>query len=354
MPTSNSAMLEYHTLAAARKPSKVANRRKSKIKEEDKIIILKKFDKYTSKLKNAEKAAKKIGVSASTLYRWKRQIDSNQKYKPGSTRDRSAVNKSINTLIYCENCTKYQFIEVLFIFISWLRWPSELNDLQAAVTVCVTNYVSQNSSASKISELSYNDQQFLFQHIHMDDLRTMVSPNKEYFPYFDRFLIDDQPFDERNYMANIVWIVLGYHKSAINKKSRPSLRNTHYILQKELFQFNWKISLRTFRHKWRLSGAAAAFYFVEEQAHSIKLSVDPNDDQFSFEIDKIFSDRSALITYMRNCKWAVEQMRMQLDPRAFQKLWVPDFPAELEPLPFQIAPLPQAVITLIKQNSALS
>ena len=339
-------------MASGRNERRGRVRYRRRIPVEDHAKILKKFDELSEKHKTAEKAAKKLGVHLSTIYRWKRKYRDKKSFEPLVLKYKQDVNKAIITLLYNEKCAKYEFMKALFVFISWLRWPSEMNDLEAAVTVCVTNYVAQVSKASKISELDPNDRHFLIEHIHIDDLRAMTSPDRNFFPYFDRFNIDDQPFDERDYMANIAWIVLGYRYASVDRNSKPSLHYTHYILQKNLFEYFWEISLRTFREKWRAFGAASLFYFVEEQTKCVKLSVDPKNDCFARDMNEIFEDRMGLFRYLRHCKWAVEQMRAQLDPRAFQNLWLPDFPVELVPLPLRIPPLPNAVITLIAQKSA--
>jgi hypothetical protein len=293
----------------------------------------------------AQDVADSLGVPLSSIYRW---IEADKKARSEPTKSASlmTVSDAIEKLCSQGNDLSDK-MEALFHFISWLRWPTKLNDHSLMVTSCITSYFEQTRGPVALSDLKHDDQKMLMKYLRLDVLRRMCSSDFVDYPVFENFPLDGQKYDDRDLLATIVAYLLEQGKSADNSRNSASLNKAFYLNEKGAFRYTWYVSRRTMTTFWAQHSAAAPFAYIDKYHSPFDFSLDPQDEHFANDIDRILSAPADLKTYFQRCRWAVETLTAQLDPRALAGTHFPQFPSLLaaEPTsPPRLTPLIKATL----------
>ena len=273
--------------------------------------------------------AKNLGVSLPTINRWRREQHPSLGMPTSTFAQNLSIDSAIARLIDIENEDRLSFLEALFKFVSWLRWPTKPGDHPAAITVCVVTYLSQRNGAITFEQLPSEDLQLLHRHLKLDTIRRMFSDDVFAMPSFTPWNFDNQRYDRSDLLGDITWFLLSYEAPTSSPRDAPSLNKAYFAVRNNVFRHRWRGAHRTFRSLWLEHGAAAPFHYVERFHPSLEFAIDPSANDFALSVDELIRDQQGLRDYFARCSGAIQLLMKRLDTRAVQALRFPSFPDSL-------------------------
>lgn len=273
---------------------------------------------------------------------------------PPTSAQHLSINDAISRLADTNDHDRLSFLEALFKFITWLRWPTKIEDHPAAITVCVISYLSQMHSAVTLDQLDEVDLKLVHRHLRLDTLQTLFSDAIFAMPSFVPWTFDGQRYDRSDLLADIAWFLLAYEPPTRDPRDAPGLAKAYYATQNKLFKHKWRGSHRTFRTLWLAYGVSSPFHYVERFHPTLEFTLDPSQPDFAQSVNELLEHRTALRPYFSRCKAAVELLLQRLDRRAAQALRFPTFPDDLPAesiIPPSLPPLTRAIMSAFRVSS---
>ncbi|WP_267422486.1 hypothetical protein [Methylobacterium sp. GC_Met_2] len=309
--------------------------------EQDRIITL--FDAARERGLQPAEAIKGLGASRASVYRWKRDRDPSHGMPSATVAQEMSIDDAIARLVDTFNTDRLSFLEALFKFITWLRWPTATSDHPAAITICVISYLSKHHGAITADQLDSEDRELLFRHLRLDILSKLFSDYIFAMPSFELWKIDNQKYTELDVLGHLAWFIVAYKSKSDDHRDAVSLNKAHYVFQNNLFGRRWKIAHRTFRSFWVAHGASAPFHYVERFHPTLEFTLDPASNDFSRTVDELLQRRVDLRSYMARCRTVTDMICRKFDRRAIEALHFPHFPNDLE---FElVTPPPLPILT---------
>jgi hypothetical protein len=210
----------------------------------------------------------------------------------------------------------------------WLRWPITPADQHLAFLSCLTSDLLQRG-ARTIRDLDRDSRELLLRHLDLDVLHGLGIGNIA-FPFFEIWNIDQQPFDEHDVIAHVVWFLIAYEPPTKERRMFPSLKKAAFLLKEDAFKYKWSVEYSTFRRLWSDNAPAAPFRYVERFHPGPDWRLDPGNSSFHEEVNHILTNPDALRLYFARCRWVIERLSNRLAPKAFNAIRFPQFPAELK------------------------
>lgn len=290
-------------------------------------------------------AARRLNVSAATIYRWKRQKPSSE-VVAAPRPDLLSVDEAIARLASSASEDSLKLREALFRFLVWLRWPTLPSDQQLGLLACVTSDLLQRG-ASTIQDLDGSSRELLLRHLDLEVLHGLGIGDLA-FPFFEIWNIHQQPFDEHDVIANVVWFLIAYDTPTSQPWRSPSLKKAAFLLKENAFKHKWSVEYATFRRLWSENAPAAPFRYVERFHPGPDWRLDPADRSFYKDVDHILADREGLRLYFARCKWALEKLSQRLAPKAFNAIRFPGFPPGLDSAALALPMIPPEVYAALR------
>lgn len=310
------------------------------------ILVMFKQERENGAL--VQEAASTCRTPISSIYRWmKAEVEKQNNFN----KDAAALEEisfSIEALVSHQKLKRMEIAEHLFHFFAWLRWPTKTHYHAPAVMVCLFGYLHSKYGATKASDLNSEEQAYLLKHTRLDILSKMLSSDMYDLPIFENFPIDGQLFDDRDALANICWYMLAAGKSVKNSLLSASLNKALYLLQSGSFRYNWCASRRTLSAFWAANAAAAPFLYVERFHSGLNFSVDPHSPGFAEEVDTLINNQNELRRFFGRCRWAIETLVAQLDPRALHNADFPKFGPNVVAEQLKLSSLPSEIMEALK------
>lgn len=331
--------------SAKRRPRRPGGKRHS-LAEQDRIIAC--FDEARARGLSPADAIAGLGTSLASVHRWRRARRPSPNMPAPTFAQELSIDHAIARLADTKNADRLSFIEALFKFVTWLRWPTQLGDHPAAITVCVVTYLSQKEGAETLDQLGLEELTLVHRHLRLDTLRRLFSDEIFAMPSFEPWRFDHQRYDRSDLLADIAWFLFAYEPPSSDPRDKASLNKAYYATQHKVFRHRWHGSHRTFRTLWLDYGASAPFHYVERFHPSLEFALDPSADDFSLSVDEIIARRHDLRIYLARCRAAVELMEERLDQRAVQAIRFPRFPESLVAEPIQPPALPAITSAIIR------
>ncbi|MCJ2084182.1 hypothetical protein [Methylobacterium sp. J-090] len=310
--------------------------------------ILEQFTEAQRQGIGGAEAAQKLRVSVGTIYRWQRQRGiTTRQVRPTIAQDIS-IETAIARLVDESNTDRLKFLEALFKFIAWLRWPNTPNDHPAAITACVIVYLSHARSTETLEQLEAEELSLVLRHVRIDVLRRICTGQMLAVHIFDILPILNQPYDELDFLANIAWFLLSFKPKTADHRDRVSLNKSYHASQSGVFEYKWPMSHITFKKYWSRHGSASPFLYVERFHSGPEFLLNPMHSDFVDSVKDIIEDRIKLRRYLAQCRTAVEMLQSRLDYRALKTLRFPCFPDDLKAEPIQLPELPEITVSVIR------
>ena len=320
------------------RPPRALTGKRHSFAEQDRIIEL--FDAARQRGLQPAASIKGLGASLASVYRWKRDRDPSHGMPSATVAQEMSIDDAIARLVDTSNSDRLSFLEALFKFITWLRWPTANSDHPAAITVCVISYLSKRHGAISADQLDAEDRVLLFRHLKLDILSKLFSDYVFAMPSFEIWNIDNQKYTELDVLGHLTWFLVAYKPKSSDHRDAVSLNKAYYAFQNHLFGRRWKIAHRTFRSFWLAHGASAPFHYVERFHPTLEFTLDPASDDFNQTVDEVLQRRDELRSYMGRCRTITDLIIRKLDRRAIEALRFPRFPNDLEFEPVTPPPLP--------------
>ncbi|KQP85769.1 hypothetical protein ASF55_15620 [Methylobacterium sp. Leaf119] len=257
-----------------------------------------------------------------------------------------SIDTAIARLCDERNDDRHTFLDALFKFIAWLRWPTTPGDHPAAMMVCAVSYLSAGRSARTLDELPPDDLALALRHVSIDTLKRICSDDLFAMPSFELWELDDQPYTKLDYLAQITHFLLAYRPPSADPRDAASLFKAYAAMNGGLFRYKWSVSRRTFSTFWRESAASAPFHYVERVHPSLEFSLDPSKNDFAENIDEAYSRRGELRRHLARCLAAIELLQSKLDRRSLEAIRFPRFPSSLSAEAIEPPELPEITDTI--------
>ncbi|MCC0806148.1 hypothetical protein FPV16_07955 [Methylobacterium sp. W2] len=270
-----------------------------------------------------------LETSLATVYRWMRARNPAKYYPPPTHAQEVSIESAIARLADDQNEDRLTYLEALFKFIAWLRWPNLVGEHPAAITVCVIAYLSGSRNVSTVDQLNSDDRSLLHRHLRLDVLKSAFSDEVFIYPSFKLWNIEGTPITQLDMLANIAWFLVAYQPPTSKLRDAASLNKAYHAIQAKLFRYSWPISHRTFRTVWLSYGAASPFHYIERFHPTLEFTLDPSSPDFTEIVDELFLKRAELRRYLARCRGIVDLLNGKLDRRALLAVRFPVFPASL-------------------------
>lgn len=291
-----------------------------------------------------------LDASVASVNRWKRARDPSRNMPPPMPAQELSIDHAIARLANTTNDSRLSFLEALFKLVTWLRWPTQLGDHPAAITVCIIAYLSQRRPGVTIDQLDPEDAKLLQRHLRLDTLARLFSSDGIFaLPTFEPWYFGHRSKYERSdLLADVTWFLLTYEPPSRDPRDAPSLHKACYAAQNKVFSHRWHGAHRTFRTLWLDYGAAAPFHYVERHHPGVEFTLDPSSADFAQSVDELIEQRDDLRTYLGLCRTAVTMLLSRLDRRAVQAVRFPQFPDDLPAQSLRPRPLPVGTNAIMK------
>ncbi|WP_342112081.1 hypothetical protein [Methylobacterium sp. SI9] len=309
----------------------------------EQAALLARFQEERSKGRSSAEAAKIVGASLPSIYRWRRSHYPDEGLPAPTPTQQPSIDAAIARLSDEGNHDRLSFLEALFKFAAWLRWPTRPEDHPAAITIYVVSYLSKNHSAETLDQLSDTNRSLVLRNIRVDTLVRMFSSEALVGPIFDLWPIRGQKYNELDFLAHVAWFMIAYEPLSSHPRDIVSLNKAYLATQEGVFGFKWPMVQSTFRKFWLAHGPAAPFHYVERYHPSFDFTLNPLDVIFAESVDDIVERPDILRRHLRRCRSAVELICKNLDRRALQRLNFPNFPDSLAAEPIHPPPLPDVI-----------
>lgn len=276
-------------------------------------------------------ASRGLDASVASINRWKRARDPSPNMPPPTPAQELSIDHAIARLADTADSDRLSFLEALFKFVTWLRWPTQLDDHPAAITVCIVAYLSQRRPSVTLDQLDPEDAALLQRHLRLDTLAGIFSADAYFaMPSFEPWYFGHQrKYDRSDLLADVAWFLLAYVPPSSDPRDAPSLHKACYAAQNKVFMHRWDGVHRTFRTIWLEYGAAAPFHYVERHHPTVEFTLNPSAADFAMSVDELFERREELRLYLGRSRAAVAMLLSKLDRRAVQAVRFPRFPDHL-------------------------
>lgn len=321
-----------------RQKRRVLTKRHS-LAEQDKIIT--RFEDARSRGVRPEEAIAGLGASLASVYRWQRARDPSKGMPAATFAQELSIDAAIARLADEGDDNRQTFLDALFKFIAWLRWPTTPDDHPAGMMVCTISYLTTGSSARTLGQLPPDDLDLALRHISIDTLKRICSIDGFDIPTFELWKIDEQPYTHLDYLAQVTHFLLHYRPVSTDPRDAASLRKAYLSMEGGLFKYKWSISNRTFSAFWKKMGPSAPFHYVERYHSGLDFTLDPSKVGFSDSVDEAYGRRAELRRHLARCRAVVELLQAKLDPRSLNSIRFPRFPPSLPAEPVEPPALPK-------------
>ncbi|MFC6738302.1 hypothetical protein [Methylobacterium tardum] len=326
--------------AHRRRSSRIRSVRHSSTEQ---VALLAQFEEERGKGRSAAEAAKTVGASLPSIYRWRRSHHPYEGLPAATPAQKLNIDAAIARLADDGNHDRLSFLEALFKFAAWLRWPTRPGDHPAATTAYVVSYLAKGHSTETLDQLSDANRDLILRNVQVDTLKRMFSSEALVGPSFDLWPIRGQKYNELDFLAQVAWFMIAYEPLSNHPRDIASLNKAYLATQEGIFGFRWPMVRSTFRNFWLSYGPAAPFHYVERYHPSFDFTLSPLDATFADSVDEIIERPDVLRRHLGRCRSAVELIRTKLDQRALQRLNFPNFPPFLPVEPILPPPLPDAI-----------
>jgi hypothetical protein len=326
------------------KKRSIRHRQSKRYSSIEQDLIIERFHNGFGDDRSADEIARSVGSSLATIKRWKQARKSN--LLPSSN-FAMTIDAAIARLADERDENRQTFLEALFKFVAWLRFPNAPSDHPAMITACMVTYFARSTTAETLDQLPADDLALLLRHIRIDTLRRVCTNESLALPIFELWEINDQPYKETDFFAEIAHFLLAYSPVSCNPRDRASLKKAYFVSQERVFRYRWPIAESTFRKYWKEYGASSPFLYVERFHSSLTFSLDPSDTNFASFVDEVLGQRSELFLYFAHCRFAVELLQSRLDKRAVARLGLPTFPDEVDSRTITPPSLPTKIETVM-------
>jgi hypothetical protein len=318
----------------------------ARLSSDAKKAAVARFDELTSNRVSVYDAARQIGQSTTSLYRWKKNLLALKAKNRSARSGAMTIDEALEVLLG-RHGGAYAKHEALFKLLAWMRWPWVLGDHPAVMTSCVAAYVAQSSSRQTAKELDRAMQDLLLRSLRLEEFAWLCTADFINRPEFASVDAHD-PRTGYSLLSDAVWFLLAHKSSTGKTRQAPSLRKAAFLYENDAFGTGaW--AANSFHEYWRGYGAAIPFWFVARESSSFDLgAVQPRSKTFAADIDRLVAQEEALAIFLAKCRWVTECLEKRLDGRALRKLGFPCFPSALKPIEFPLRRLPAAVETVLK------
>lgn len=302
---------------------------------------------------SSKEAARLLKVAPSTMDRWKSELF----YRPDPFAlddEGMSVNEAISVLSSADSgdgshSAHLRRVEAVATFVAWLRWPRFKTSQRLGVLSYVTAYLRGKFGKRYIYELDSDTQHFIEKFLRLDFIATACSSRNIYFPVFDRFYgIEGMPQDENACLADIAWYLMAHRHKVQGSRGAASLGKAVYVANRNGFKYKWSASSFSLWKLIRDRLPAAPFIYAEYQGKiSIPWNIDVDD--ICSEVDEFLLDKESVRAFFARACWIIEDYKARLDRKALDSLAFPLFPLGLEPERFQVPPLTEKILSVLRR-----
>jgi hypothetical protein len=330
------------------KPSRRPTSKRHTLAEREWIIT--RYDAALERGLARSDVARGLNTSVPSINRWKLARNPSRDMPLPTPAQELSIDLAIARLADTTNNDRLSFLEALFKLVTRLRWPTQLGDHPAAITVCVVAYLSQRRPGVTIDQLDPEDATLLQRHLRLDTIARMFS-SETYFamPTFEPwYFLDQQKYDRSDLLADIAWFMIAYKSPSDDPRDAASLHKAYYATQHNIFRYKWNGVHRTFRTIWLEYGASAPFHYVERHHPGVEFTLEPSSADFAQSVDELIQSPGGIRVYLGLCRDAVNLMLKRLDRRALLTVHFPRFPDDLPAQSIRPRELPAITSAVMK------
>ena len=291
-------------------------------------------------LLGTKRVARQLGVPRSTLYRWLKK----EKEKPFLA-DNAARRAEISIKVLTSNLsrTSPKFLDELFQFAVWLRWPTTSRDHDAAVLSCWVSYVAQKyPDARVLTDLPRAVCTQLLKRIPIATITRMLSRNAILFPFFDYPAADELGYNDRDALADICAYLLEAPHAQTNRRELLWL-----VRQGGFGDGEWTLSEPMFRAVWREGFPGLPFYYVEHAHTLLDFQIDPAEPDFGQKVDNLLASGPELNEFFSRAKWVTQALVAKLHRYTKAETRFLSFPAVVHAKSVHVSPLKKRVFDIL-------
>ena len=278
-----------------------------------------------------EEIARKLNISASTLYRWQRQAfnEANTPFTKSKT-----ISNIIEVLSRSISCCSYQLVDNICSFNAWLRWPRKAKYHYHATTAAILQYTVSKYGTGRIGDLNDDFSHGINSRLSLHEIANTYSPNFTGHVDFVQYNLGEQKYTEIEVAANLGWYLF-------ISKDRPTFDGAYKTLSEGVGHHTYDFSRSTFQEFWRNYLPSAPFLFVQTYYSGLTWTPDPFSPAYRDLVDEIISQPSERRDFFANARAAVSKAKGRVDSRslndALQDLAFPD---DLPPSTMQVGFMP--------------
>lgn len=299
---------------------------------------------YVKSDKGLEKtAADRLGVSVSSVHRWRRNL-----LKEAVT-DENSVSLGEETFSdILSDCFELRIVASIR-FTCWLRWPSQNNERHLAYLTCLATYIYQKDLKSSLSNNESKICDVFKRECKVGTLSEVLlgrigAPNFDMMKYYAS---DD---DEIDLYVDIVEYFIAHKNEELSLKNSPSLNQAAFLIDQNAMRTTY--TSRTFWDYWARMGASAPFWYVARKHSELRWDVDPNRSDFAESMDLLVSRRKELARFVSQSRWTVDEFTRAMRKQASVGGRFPTFPTSVAPMPITIPPLSESFRKLLSAYRA--
>lgn len=289
-----------------------------------------------------------LDASPATVYRWldrRKSIltpSSNQTYF-------RRVEAAIQTLCSSDCESRPEFVEAIFIFVIWMRWPRRPDYMHLGMAAFLSAYYSNKNPQQSLAELDDEVSKVICRYLRLSDIQMLCCEAPFDAPLYERYEIDDDHFDDGDVVAAIVWVLINIGRDQKNPRKSASLNKAFYLVQEGSLDINWIVGRRYLDKLWKDYAPAAPFLYVERYNCPLLWSLTPGQPDLRDYVDDIVSKPGDVRAFFGHAVCAVNSIAKVLDPRALQNVRFPTIPIEDGAFSLKTYPLSSAIKNALKE-----
>lgn len=294
--------------------------------------------------------AKRLDISSATLFRWRSLVDQSERedaipvHRKRHPNDWATNAIAVLTSADAPAATKFERLEATLKFACWLRWPADIVFQTTALPVFLLAYVRGTSSAKSMVEVEPALQKLFLESLSLDELYGALTLQID-IPGFDILGFDNKPFYDHDLLAWVVQFFLWYRAPSLDRRGAASLGKALHAIRRGGFKYSWNTTRPTFRKLWKLSAAAAPFYYVESFHSPLHWILDPSASDFVESIQEILAQPEEVRRYFQRSAWVIKKVHSR---RAEQRIQFPIIPPSVRPEPVPEVALDPKIETLMR------
>ncbi|RLQ89270.1 helix-turn-helix domain-containing protein [Notoacmeibacter ruber] len=288
-----------------------------------------------------KEAARRLGVSASTIYRWQRGLEWD--WFEG---DGFGIENAIEALCYPERFEKDVFLIAVLEFMVWIQSPHLAVFANQNIAACLIAYHLEEGDCLTLADVPNESRKVIEEGINLYTVLRIVDASVDIqHPLYSEI---DFNLDERSalFLAEICefFISSAAHSKYGGKASKIA---THDLISKGVFGASNVISKRTYDKLLVRRGASLPFLYASFYHSDIDWILNPAEENFVKRVNAIVTDPARVKHYFSVCKWVSGRLRDVLHKGTKLLEHLPQFPEDLSATRVEVTELSDLQISAL-------